>query len=82
MITIADNVINLRTIVDLPDQDRALLDVLCRQRGLSRAAAIREALRLWLQQQQPQSQEVFGLWANRSQDALCIEAELRQEWGR
>ena len=32
--------------------ERAQLDALCRQRGLSRAEALRQALRLWLEQQQ------------------------------
>ncbi|MEB3324029.1 MAG: ribbon-helix-helix domain-containing protein, partial [Cyanobacteriota bacterium] len=31
-----------------PDPERAQLDALCRQRGLSRAEALRQALRLWL----------------------------------
>jgi predicted nucleic acid-binding protein len=43
----------MRTIVDLPDPERARLDALCRERGLSRAEALRQALRLWLQQQSP-----------------------------
>jgi hypothetical protein len=37
----SDNVINMRTIVDLPERERDQLDALCRQRGLSRAEAIR-----------------------------------------
>ncbi len=39
------------TIVDLPEAERAQLDALCHQRGLSRAEALRQALRLWLEQQ-------------------------------
>ncbi len=35
--------ITMRTIVDLPDPERAQLDALCRQRGLSRAEAMRQA---------------------------------------
>ncbi|MFM7548706.1 MAG: ribbon-helix-helix domain-containing protein [Cyanobacteriota bacterium] len=46
-------------------QWRDQLDALCRQRGLSRAAAIRQALRLWLHQQSPAHGEVFGLWRDR-----------------
>jgi predicted nucleic acid-binding protein len=42
----------MRTIVDLPDPERAQLDALCTQRRLSRAEALRQALRLWQQQQQ------------------------------
>jgi hypothetical protein len=38
--------ISMRTSLDLPDPERAQLDALCRQRGLSRAEALRQALRL------------------------------------
>ncbi|MEN9387746.1 MAG: hypothetical protein RLZZ255_722 [Cyanobacteriota bacterium] len=41
----------VRTIIDLPEAERALLDAQCRQQGLSRAEAMRRALRLWLDQQ-------------------------------
>jgi Arc/MetJ-type ribon-helix-helix transcriptional regulator len=78
--TSSDAVIIVRTIVDLPDLERDQLDALCRQRGISRAEALREALRLWLEQQQPQHRQVFGLWRDRSDDALTIQDSLRQEW--
>lgn len=42
----SDNGITMRTIVDLPEAERAQLDALCLQRGLSRAEALRQALRL------------------------------------
>ena len=61
MVTSSDAVITMRTFVDLPDPERAQLDAFCRQRGLSRAEALRQALRLWLRQQQPGHNEVFGL---------------------
>jgi len=32
----------MRTIVDLPEAERTQLDALCRQRGLSRAEALRQ----------------------------------------
>ena len=72
----SDNGISMRTIVDLPEAERAQLDALCRQRGLSRA----EALRLWLDQQKPSHGEVFGLWRDRPEGALELQQALRQEW--
>ncbi|MFN4867674.1 MAG: ribbon-helix-helix domain-containing protein [Cyanobium sp.] len=78
--TSSDGVITVRTIVDLPEPERDQLDALCRQRGISRAEALRQALRLWLEQQQPQHRQVFGLWRDRSDDALTIQDSLRQEW--
>jgi hypothetical protein len=62
--------------VDLPAAERAQLDVLCRQRWLSRA----EALRLWLEQQKPSHGEVFGLWRDRPEGSLELQQALRQEW--
>jgi hypothetical protein len=78
--TSSDDGITMRTIVDLPDPERAQLDALCRQRGLSRAEALRQALRLWLQQQKPDHGEVFGLWRDRPEDSLALQQSLRQEW--
>ena len=73
---------SMRTIIDLPESERALLDAQCRQQGLSRAEAMRRALRLWLDQQTPQSASVFGLWRDRSGDALEQQQALREEWER
>jgi hypothetical protein len=71
----------LRTIVDLPEAERSQLDALCRQRGISRAQALREALSQWLeQQQQPQHGEVFGLWRDRRETSLDLQEALRQDW--
>jgi hypothetical protein len=79
--TSSDSGIIVRTIVDLPEPERAQLDALCRQRGLSRAEALRQALRLWLEQQKPSHGEVFGLWRDRPEGSLELQEALRQEWG-
>jgi hypothetical protein len=80
IMTASDDVITMRTIVDLPDRERAQLDALCRQRGLSRAEAMRQALRLWLSQQQPGHSAVFGLWRDRPEDSMALQQALRAEW--
>ena len=72
----------MRSIIDLPESERDLLDAQCRQQGLSRAEAMRRALRLWLDQQTPQSASVFGLWRDRPGDALELQQALREEWER
>jgi len=82
MMPSSDNDLAMRTIVDLPDPERAQLDTLCRQRGLSRAEAIRQALRLWLQQQKPGHAQVFGLWRDRPADGVELQQALREEWSR
>ena len=81
MMTSSEHVI-MRTIVDLPDLERAQLDALCQQRGLSRAEALRQALRLWLAQQQPAHGTVFGLWRDRPEDGVALQRELRDEWSQ
>jgi Arc/MetJ-type ribon-helix-helix transcriptional regulator len=78
--TSSDAVFSMRTIVDLPEPERDQLDALCRQRGLSRAEALRQALRLWLQQQTPDHRRVFGLWRDRPEGSLALQDSLRQEW--
>ncbi|SBO43389.1 CopG family transcriptional regulator [Cyanobium sp. NIES-981] len=70
----------MRTIVDLPEPERAQLDALCRQRGISRAQALREALSQWLEQQRPQHEQVFGLWRDRPEGSLDLQEALRSEW--
>jgi len=79
-VTSSDHGITTGTIVDLPDAECAQPDDICRQRGLSRAEALRQALRLWLQQQQPDHRRVFGLWRDRPLDSLELQQALRQEW--
>ena len=46
----------------------------------SRAEALRQALRLWLQQQRPSHSEVFGLWRDRPEDSVELQQALRAEW--
>ena len=41
---------------------------------------MREALRLWLKQQQPQHRQVFALWQDRADDSLTMQDALRREW--
>ena len=78
----SDNGIIVRTIVDLPEPERDQLDALCHQRGMSRAEALRQALRHWLAQQQPSHSAVFGLWRDRPTDALELQHALRAEWSK
>ncbi|MCP9817775.1 CopG family transcriptional regulator [Synechococcus sp. GreenBA-s] len=71
----------MRTIIDLPAADRERLDALCRARGLSRAEALRQALRTWLSAQTPDHKQAFGLWRQRPESSLDLERSLREEWG-
>ncbi|MEB3322130.1 MAG: CopG family transcriptional regulator [Synechococcaceae cyanobacterium] len=70
----------MRTIIDLPDADRAPGCPLPPAGGLSRAEGVRQALRQWLDQQTLDHEAMFGLWRDRGGTALEQERTLRQEW--
>ena len=55
-----------RTIIDIPDAQLREVDSLCRQLGLSRAEAVRRALREYLQHSDSARTEGFGLWMGHS----------------
>jgi len=70
----------MRTIIDLPKADRQQLDSICRQRGLSRAEGVRQALRAWIATQAVDHRQMFGLWQARPEASLAMQERLRQEW--
>lgn len=73
----------MRTIIDLPQEQ---IDALDRLRGneRSRAAVIREAVALYLEQRTASFAELpaFGIWRDRRIDSLAYEDNLRSEWQR
>ncbi len=73
----------MRTIVDIPDEEiRALAD-LCEAEKISRAEAVRRAIRGYLKvQQTQQSDDAFGAWRGRGEDGLTYQERLRSEWDR
>jgi plasmid stability protein len=73
----------MRTLVDIPDEDVAKLDVLAKRRGKSRAAEIREAITNYLALSEKVGiEKYFGLWERHGSkvDGLEYERELRDEW--
>lgn len=71
----------MRTIIDLPEADRASLDALSRQLGISRAEAVRRAVAEFLKSHRTDSgDDLFGIWRHRSEDALAYEDRVRAEW--
>ena len=78
---ITDDVI-MRTIIDLPDQQVAALASFCKQRKISRAEAVRQAVDTLLSESSLHSRETsFGAWAARG-DSRAIVDQLREEWDR
>lgn len=60
----------MRTLVDIPQDDIERLDALATMTRRSRAAAIRDAVRLYLSQQADNADWIergFGYWADRDQ---------------
>jgi len=75
----------MRTIIDLPEPDLRRLDALCRVRSISRAQAVRLAVRRLLLEEQAQTDSaggVFGLWRDRAEDGVAYQDRLRDEWAR
>ena len=73
----------VRTIVDLPADQLEALDAFCVREGISRAEAVRRAVADHLKaQRRPAVKRAFGLWRDRREDALELEARLRAEWER
>ncbi len=81
MMTVHDDA--MRTIVDLPGDLLEALDAYCVREGTSRAEGVRRAVAGHLKaQRRPAVERAFGLWRDRREDALDIEARLRAEWDR
>ena len=71
---------SMRTIIDIPETDIERLADLCKEQGISRAEAIRRAVRLYLEGHRSHEDDAFGLWKDRDIDALEYERSLRKEW--
>lgn len=71
----------MRTLVDIPDDDIDKLDALAARQKCSRAAAIREAIRLYLVQTNSNDwvERGYGYWADRDDvpDGLAYQQAIR-----
>ena len=71
----------MRTIVDLPEELLAKLDALREREGISRAEAVRRAVRAYTADERPAAYEAaFGLWRSREVEGRAYEEALRGEW--
>ena len=72
----------MRTIVELPNDQVAALDGLCRRDGISRAEAVRRAVAEHLLRNQVSEPRAFGLWRGRRglSDGLAYQRRVRREW--
>jgi metal-responsive CopG/Arc/MetJ family transcriptional regulator len=74
----------MRTLVDIPDEDIEKLDALARRQGKSRAAEIREAIKLHLVQNAGNNDWIerwAGLWEGRHDisDGVEYQRGMRQD---
>lgn len=72
---------NMRTIIDLSDDQIEALKELCRRERISRAEAVRRAVASYTKQQMRcGGEEAFGLWKDRRADGVGYQRRLRREW--
>ncbi len=73
----------MRTRVDIPETLLNELDALARREDISRAEAIRRAMREYIaHHRRPRPDAAFGIWKSKRVDALDYEDSLRREWKR
>jgi len=70
----------MRTIVDLPDDQLEALTTVCEREGISRAEAVRRAVREFTRTRTVDDTAAFGLWRRRRKGGLAYERRLRAEW--
>lgn len=70
-----------RILIDLSDDVIQRLDNLKQLRNRPRAELLREAIELYLDQQNSSViREALGLWGNQQEGGLEYERKLREEW--
>jgi metal-responsive CopG/Arc/MetJ family transcriptional regulator len=72
----------MRTLVDLPEAELEQLNALSRERRVSRAQLIRQAVAGYLEQNRTGLEETFGLWKKKAVDGVKYQEQLRGEWER
>jgi metal-responsive CopG/Arc/MetJ family transcriptional regulator len=72
----------MRTIVDLSAEDVEALKELCRREKISRAEAVRRAVKTYLRSKSAlRSEDAFGIWRDREDvEGRAYEDRLRDEW--
>jgi hypothetical protein len=74
----------MRILTDIPDEDIEKLDALAKRQGKSRAAEIREAVKLYLVQNADNNDWIergFGYWADRTDigDGVEYQRAMRED---
>lgn len=74
----------MRILADLPDADIKWLDEQAAERGVSRAALLREAVAAFRAGERDWLEQGFGLWTRygRGIDGKSYEVAIRDQWSR
>ena len=75
----------MRTIVDIPDTQIKFLDKLSKEKHLSRAEIIRQALSDYINsihETKETYKSAFGLWKNKNLDSIDYQSQIRSEWDK
>lgn len=76
-----DDVITMRTIIDIPANQLEQLALFASQQKISRAELIRRAVADYLQRYVAvRADDAFGLWRERNVDGVAYQQRLREEW--
>jgi len=67
-----------RTIIDIPDAQLHEVDGLCKLLGISRAEAVRRALRDFVKGNDDVKTDGFGLWKTAGAESTALRRELRR----
>jgi hypothetical protein len=70
----------MRTIVEIPDEELRELTEICQREGISRAEAVRRAIRDYIAQDEAAFDEAFGSWKEHAEDGVELQRRLRAEW--
>jgi hypothetical protein len=76
----------MRTIVDLPDEQIKALDAYAKEKGISRAAAVRESVAAYIPAKKKKKKvdwlnhPAFGSWKGPKVDSVEYVRKLRAEW--
>lgn len=75
----------MRTIIDLPQEQLEELKMVCQQKDISRAEAVRQAVKEYLIQAKTSKlhaalADTFGVWKHKNIDGVEYQRALRAEW--
>jgi metal-responsive CopG/Arc/MetJ family transcriptional regulator len=71
----------VRTLIDIPEDDFKLMNLVVKKLSISRAEFVRQAVATSLApHRQKMNHATFGAWANFPEDGLAYQERMRAEW--